>query len=73
MVSVDDDHLEVLSEVVEQLRAAGMEIEQVADAVGAVTGSIERSAVTALASVQGVAAVERQHGFQLPPPGSPIQ
>ncbi|MPZ64407.1 MAG: hypothetical protein GEU83_02375 [Pseudonocardiaceae bacterium] len=73
VVSVDDDHLDVLSDVVERMRGAGMVVDQVADAVGAVTGSIEPGALAALESVPGVAEVERQRGFQLPPPDSPIQ
>lgn len=73
VVSVDDDHLDVLSDVVERMRAAGMVVEQVADVVGTVTGSIEPSAVAALESLSGVAEVDRQRGFQLPPPDSSIQ
>lgn len=73
VVSVDDDHLDVLSEVVDRLRDAGMDVERVADAVGAVTGSIAPDALAGLESVPGVAEVERQRGFQLPPPDSPIQ
>lgn len=73
VVSVDDEHLEVLSDVVERLRGAGMDVEQVADAVGAVTGSVEPGDLAGVKAVPGVAEVDRQRSFRLPPPDSPIQ
>ncbi|MQA15003.1 MAG: hypothetical protein GEV09_12755 [Pseudonocardiaceae bacterium] len=73
VVAVDDEHLDVLPEVVELMRGAGMVVDQVAEVVGTVTGAIEPSAVATLQALPGVAGVDRQRGFHLPPPDSPIQ
>lgn len=72
-VSVADEYTEALDEVVERLSSAGMEVEEVLPALGAVTGSAERSQLTALSHVEGVAAVEASRTIQLPPPESSIQ
>ncbi|MBW0114602.1 hypothetical protein [Pseudonocardia abyssalis] len=73
-VSVDDAHVERIDEVAERCRAAGMDVHYVLAAVGMITGSIESGDVrTALGALPGVAAVEQQHTFRLPPPSSPIQ
>lgn len=73
-VSVDDAHVELIDEVAERCRAAGMDVQQVLAPIGVITGSVgtvaQRAAVGAL---DGVAAVEPQRTFRLPPPGSGVQ
>ncbi len=72
-VSVDDDHVGQIDEVVVELRAAGMRIEQVLRPVGLITGSVDASRREVLTTVTGVAAVESQRTFRLPPPDAEVQ
>ncbi len=72
-VSVDDEYMEALDDVVERLQSAGMEVDEVLPTLGAVTGSADAGQLTALADVEGVAAVEPARTIQLPPPDSPVQ
>ncbi len=73
-VSVDDAHVELIDEVAERCRAAGMDVQQVLVAVGMITGSVGTVAqCAALGALDGVAAVEPQRTFRLPPPGSAVQ
>ena len=72
-VTVGDEHRESLDGVVENLRASGMQVEQVLDTLGIVTGSAPADALDALRGVEGVASVDEELTHQLPPPDSPIQ
>ncbi|CAN5777142.1 hypothetical protein BH18ACT7_BH18ACT7_14180 [soil metagenome] len=72
-VSVDDEHVERIDEVVDRLRAAGMRVEQVLRPIGLVTGSVETPDRERLSTLAGVAAVEPQRRMQLPPPDADIQ
>lgn len=74
VVSIDDQHIGDIATVVEHLRGAGMQIDQVLDGLGMVTGSVpdeERSEM--VVQVLGVTSVERQINYRLPPPDSDIQ
>jgi cation transporter-like permease len=59
--------------VAEQLRAAGMTVEQVLVAAGVITGSVAAQTRAALADVPGVLAIEPQQTFGINPPDSGIQ
>ncbi|WP_246632188.1 hypothetical protein [Pseudonocardia nigra] len=72
-VSVGDDHVDHIDEVVERLRAAGMHVDQVLRPVGVITGSVETPAAEALGQLAGVVAVERQRTVRLPPPDAGVQ
>lgn len=71
VVSVADDGLADLPSVVSALRAAGMEVDGVMEALGVVTGSVPgptaAGASGALGAVPGVAAVEVEREVGLPP------
>jgi hypothetical protein len=73
IVSVDDLHLPDILEVAQALRKAGVKVEQIMDTVGVITGSCNPQTVSNLAQIDGVAAVEEEQGYQLPPPDSEIQ
>lgn len=73
VVSVDAEHGSNVARVADGLRAAGMSVAQTLEEVGVVTGSAPESRLPDLQQVEGVAAVERSTGFQLPSPDSPIQ
>jgi cation transporter-like permease len=59
--------------VAEQLRAAGVTVEQVLLAIGVITGTVAAEQRAALADVPGVLAVEPEQTFRLPPPDAEIQ
>ncbi|GAA1978109.1 hypothetical protein [Amycolatopsis minnesotensis] len=71
VVSVRGESLASLSEVVAGLRSAGMTVNQVLDPIGAVTGTMGSSTLTSLRAVPGVADVELEALYQLPPEGEP--
>jgi hypothetical protein len=70
-ILVARDHLAVIDEVAAALQRAGLRLGDVLPAVGAITGSVDDP--TALAEIEGVAAVERAQEFQLPPPDAEVQ
>ncbi|MBD2020765.1 ketohydroxyglutarate aldolase [Leptolyngbya sp. FACHB-36] len=72
-VSVADSHLDRILDVAEGLRAAGLQVQQIMDAIGVIIGTCEAEQVGALSQVAGVAHIEKAQGFQLQPPDSPIQ
>lgn len=73
VVTVDDGYVDRLGDVVTRLRAAGMDVKETLDAIGAVTGSIDESQLHGLDDVEGVEHVERARQYRVAPPDSPIQ
>lgn len=72
-ITVDDAHLDAMSEVVDALRARGLHVEQVLDEVGVITGSVSQDRHAALEAVDGVVSVVPEQRYRLPPPDSPVQ
>lgn len=72
-VTVDDAHLADMKDVVEQLRAHGMRVEQVLYSVGIITGCAPDHECSALGAVTGVGSVAEQQQFRVPHPDSEIQ
>lgn len=72
-VAIADDHLDHLMAIAEALQAQGLEIHQVMEMIGVITGSCETAQVKALTQVEGVESVETERPIQLAPPDSPIQ
>jgi hypothetical protein len=70
-VTVDDG--QAIEEVAAALRARGMEVAQVLDGIGVITGSAPDDVRHTLADVEGVASVDEQLTHQLPPPDSAVQ
>jgi hypothetical protein len=62
-----------MAAVIEELRDAGLQVLTVMEAIGAVSGWIERSKVADLSVVEGVSAVEVSRDYEIPPPDSDIQ
>jgi len=58
IVTVDDDHVANIQVVVDQLRAAGMQIENVLASSGIITGAVVSSHRDGLQAVAGVVGVE---------------
>ena len=61
-----------IDEVVNDLRAAGLEVDQVLETVGSVTGSAHPATTERLRSIPGVADVSPDHPVDIGPPGAPI-
>ncbi|HYH25519.1 MAG TPA: hypothetical protein VD834_09250 [Blastococcus sp.] len=72
-VTIDDGHLGALDGVVQGLRARGMQVEQVLDGLGIITGSVSPGAAGELARVAGVVSVDEQLTYRLPPPDAAVQ
>jgi nitroreductase len=72
-VVVDDAYVERLQDVVAGLESAGMRVEQVLDALGAVTGSADLDRLSLIADVPGVSHVSRPRQFRVPPPEADLQ
>jgi hypothetical protein len=72
-VTVDDGHLSVIDAVVAHLRAQGMEVDQVLEGLGVITGSAPSEVRASLTAVEGVASVDEELTHQLPPPDAPVQ
>jgi hypothetical protein len=72
-ISLADDAIDRIDEVVAALEDGGMQVDQVLRPLGVITGSVDRQRVQALGAVAGVAAVEPQRTVRLPPPDSDVQ
>jgi hypothetical protein len=72
-ITVDDASGDRMAAVVQELREAGLEVLNVMDAIGAVSGLIERSRVPDLSLVEGVSGVEVSRDYEIPPPDDEIQ
>ena len=70
-VTVDDAH--AIEEVAAVLRARGMQVAQVLDGIGVITGSAPEDIRHTLAAVEGVASVDEQLTHRLPPPDADVQ
>lgn len=72
-VAITEDCLDDILEVAQKLRAAGMDVAQILDTVGVITGSTESTNIKLLSNVAGVESVEAARSIQFNPPGSSIQ
>jgi hypothetical protein len=72
-VTVADPQAGAMEELATRLRQAGMEVDQLLGALGVITGSADESRLAAIEALPGVAAVEAQASFQLPPPDADVQ
>lgn len=70
-ITVDEEHLAALYEVVEALRDRGMQVEAVLEGLGMVTGSAPDAET--LRGVEGVSAVDVGMEHHVPPPEDDIQ
>jgi hypothetical protein len=72
-VVVDAAHRPAIDALTHRLRAEGMQVEQVLRRLGTVTGTIPEGRLPALERIEGVASVERERRYRLPPPEEPVQ
>lgn len=72
-VTVHDDQLPDIDELADRIRDAGMRVDQVLHSMAVITGSVPSAQRAMIETVPGVAAVEDEATFQLPPPDAEIQ
>lgn len=72
-VTVRDDRLADIEELADRLRASGMQVDQVLGNIGVITGSLPQEKRAAVQHMPGIAAVEAETSFQVPPPDADIQ
>jgi hypothetical protein len=72
-VSVDEQQLDQFPQVVEEVKQAGMKVEQQLKDIGVITGSIDSEKLKSLRKVKGVAHIEESREFQIAPPDRDIQ
>jgi len=73
LVSVDDQHLPKMGELVERCKAAGLDVEYALDAAGTITGSIDPKKIAKLSKLAGISNVEQSQEYGIAPPESDIQ
>ncbi|MDP9430541.1 MAG: hypothetical protein M3Q47_17525 [Actinomycetota bacterium] len=73
IVTVDDAHLARVGAVAETLRERGLQVEQVLDEVGVISGHLPAGRPLTALRVDGVAAVEEAGRVRLAPPDAPVQ
>jgi 3-hydroxyisobutyrate dehydrogenase-like beta-hydroxyacid dehydrogenase len=61
-----------IREVAADLRAAGLDVDHVLEAIGSVTGSSHSRNMKRLRQVRGVADVSPDHPVDIGPPGAPV-
>jgi methyl coenzyme M reductase subunit D len=72
-ISVDDAHLDQISDICNQLQSCGLEVEQTLPTLGMISGSIDSEQVNRLYAVEGVQHIEVEQGYRLAPPESDLQ
>lgn len=68
VIVVNDEHRELLAQVVVDLQAAGLTVERVMESIGTIAGSVEMKDFSALSQVKGIAHVEPARECQILPP-----
>jgi hypothetical protein len=61
-----------IHEVAHDLKKAGLQVDQVLENIGSVTGSAETGTAERLRSIRGVADVSPDHPVNIGPPGAPV-
>ena len=61
-----------IHEVADDLRAAGLDVDQVLEFIGSVTGSADAPTAERLRAIRGVADVSEDHPVDIGPPGAPV-
>lgn len=63
-VSVDSQYLDKILEVVANLQATGMNVENIMPILGVITGSVESTQMDTVSQIEGVNAVEVSRTFK---------
>jgi len=73
LISIDDSHMDRVSDVVEALRSEGLEVSRSLPALGVVSGAAEEGKFSSLRGVKGVNSLEEEETIGIAPPDAPIQ
>jgi hypothetical protein len=73
IVTLTGEHRERIEHVADALRAAGLQVTQVLEELGQVTGAVREDRLDALRAVVGVQSVDRSGEVRIAPPDSPVQ
>lgn len=73
LVSIDDEHLDNFSKVVEKLESAGLVTRQLMAQIGIVVGSCYPDKIAALSQVEGVSQIEIEREVKIAPPHAVVQ
>ena len=73
VITVTPDYSTTMEPVAEALRERGMQVDQVLPEIGVISGRATDDQSLSDLYVGGVASVEEETRFQLPPPESPVQ
>jgi hypothetical protein len=73
LISIENEHLSKMHQVVERCTAAGLDVDQALDQIGTITGSIDPGKIGHLSKVAGVASVEQAGEYDIGPPDSELQ
>ena len=73
IVVVSDSARGEMASVAERLAAAGMQVGQILDSSGIVTGEVDDHLQPGLGLIPGISSVELEETIQLPPPDAPVQ
>ena len=72
-MTVDDQHATAMGQVAATLRANGMQVSQVLEAIGVITGTVPDGCETVLRNIPGVKSVDPALNIAIPSPDSPLQ
>ncbi|WP_019499645.1 hypothetical protein [Pseudanabaena sp. PCC 6802] len=72
-ISIDDAHIDRISEIAKSLQAMGVDVEQTLPSIGIISGSVSSEQVHRLNQIEGIQHVETERDYQLPPPDADIQ
>ncbi len=72
LITVDDNYINRIPEVVKRLEEIGVMIERTMEEVGIITGSIDAGKIETISEIEGVKSVEESIPLQLPPPESDL-
>lgn len=73
-MSVDDEHLDKMPEVVKKIKKAGLKVDSQLESLGMITGSIDDDKFDSLNRIKGVSNVKRDdENFRIAPPDSEVQ
>lgn len=70
---VDENNLHRITDVIKHAKGAGLEVDQVLEQSGVVTGSMDHEKVESLRKIRGIASVEEDRKLQIAPPESELQ
>lgn len=73
VITVDDDHLDQLDQIVSELERSGLAVDRVLRMIGQISGHAEEACEQAFIQVRGVVSVDLSSRRGIAPPDEPVQ